>query len=114
MWFGSMDGGLSIYDGKSFRHLNTENGIGNNEVWNIYEDQSGIIWFASEGYGIYRYDKGKLTVFGEKEGFPMKAVQSVYQDKQERIWLGGGSGLYLYFGGQFTPVTRNGPWGEGC
>lgn len=114
LWFGSMDGGLSKYDGKSFQNFTAGKEIGSNEVWNICEDKTGAIWFSSEGNGVYRYSDGQLSVFGEKQGFPMRAVQSVYQDKQERIWIGGGSGLYLYFGGHFTPVTRNGPWEEGC
>lgn len=114
LWFGSRDGGLSQYDGKNFRNFTEGKEIGSNEVWTIYEDQDGAIWFSSEGYGVYYYSIGKLCEFGEKQGFPMKAVQSVYQDKQHRIWLGGGSGLYLYSGGRFVPVTKNGPWEEGC
>jgi ligand-binding sensor domain-containing protein len=114
MWFGSMDGGVSNYDGTRFTNLTSKKEIGGDEVWTIYEDKAGNIWFSSEGFGVYRYINGALKNFGEKEGFHMKAVQTIYQDKAERLWFGGGNGLWLYFGGGFTPVTKDGPWEAGC
>lgn len=114
IWFSSMDGGVSKYTGNTFTNFTAEKEIGDNEVWTIYEDQAGNIWFPSEGFGVYCYKDGKLTNFGEKEGFYMKAVQTIYQDRGERLWFGGGNGLWLYFGGKFTPVTKDGPWEIGC
>ena len=114
MWFGSMDAGLSKFDGKNFRHFSSAKEIGNNEVWNIYEDSSGAIWFTSEGSGIYRYANEKLTHFGEKEGLHIRTVQSIFEDRSNRLWIGGGSGLVLHIGGGFTPITRDGPWDAGC
>jgi ligand-binding sensor domain-containing protein len=119
IWFGSMDGGVSKFNGSDFTNFTAEKEIGSNEVWTIYEDKSGNIWFTSEGYGVYRYKNGLLTHFGEKEGFSIKAVQTIYEDRSERLWFGGGDNgngksLLLYFGGAFTPVTREGPWNEGC
>lgn len=119
IWFSSMDGGVSNYNGTAFTHFTAKKEIGNNEVWTIYEDKSGNIWFPSEGYGVYRYKDGVLAHFGEKEGFPIKAIQTIYEDRSGRIWFGGGDSgngqsLLLYFGGAFTPVTREGPWEAGC
>lgn len=119
MWFSSMDGGVSKYNGTTFIHFTSEKEIRNNEVWTIYEDKSGNIWFPSEGYGVYRYKDGILVNFGEKEGFAVKAIQTIYEDRSGGLWFGGGDSgngksLLLYFGGSFTPVTKEGPWVEGC
>jgi len=114
MWFGSMDGGLSIYDGKNFRNLTTEKEIGGNEVWTIYEDPNGGVWFSSEGFGLYRYTSAGLEHFGEKQGFNTQAVQTVYRDRFERLWIGGGGGLVRFTRGTFQPVTKDGPWTDGC
>lgn len=124
LWFGSMDAGLSRYNlqekgKKAFTNFHSKKGIGGNEVWTIYEDKRGNIWFPAEGYGVYRYTNGTLTHFGEKEGFSIKAIQTIYEDRSERIWFGGGDSgngqsLLLYFGGSFTPVTKEGPWEAGC
>lgn len=114
LWFGSMDGGLSKFNGKSFRNFSSEKEIGNNEVWTIYEDPEGTIWFTSEGFGIYSYVDGKLTHFGEKEGLHIRTAQSIFRDRSKRLWIGGGSGVAAYLGGRFTPVTKDGPWDDGC
>ncbi len=119
IWFSSMDGGVSKYNGTVFTHFTAKKELGNNEVWTIYEDKSGNIWFPSEGYGVYRYKDGFLAHFDEKEGFAVKAIQTIYEDRSGRLWFGGGDSgngksLLLYFGGAFTPVTKEGPWEEGC
>ena len=119
LWFSSMDGGVSKYDGAVFIHFTAGKEIANNEVWTVYEDKRGNIWFPSEGHGVYRYKDGVLAHFGEKEGFSVKAIQTIYEDRAGRLWFGGGDSgngksLLLYTGGSFTPVTKEGPWEEGC
>ncbi|NMM50681.1 ligand-binding sensor domain-containing protein [Marinigracilibium pacificum] len=111
-WFGSRYGGISQYDGNSFKTFNSSNGyIGNDEVCAIYEDSKGNIWFSSEGYGIYRFDGKKLKIYGESEGLPIRAVQTIFEDNDGMYWIGGGSGLYLFDGNNFIHVSKNGPWG---
>jgi ligand-binding sensor domain-containing protein len=110
-----MHGGLSRFDGTTFFSYNQKDGIiGNNEVWNVYEDKKGDIWFSSEGFGVYRFDGKTLTNFGEKEGLGIKAVQTIYEDSKGRLWIGGGGGLYRFDGKDtFFNVTRDGLT-DGC
>jgi len=112
LWFSSRFGGLSQFDGNTFTNFSEASGaIGNNEVWTMFEDKKGNIWFSSEGFGIYRHDGEGFTNFGEAEGLPIRAVQAIFEDKKGSFWIGGGGGLYLFNGRDFTHVTRKGPWG---
>ncbi len=119
VWFGSMDGGVSKYNPlekgkKGFTNFNSKNGIGGNEVWTIYEDNKGTIWFSCEGFGAYIYQNQQIYHFNEKQGLHMGAVQTFYQDRSGMFWIGGGGGLVRFTGDSFTPVTKNGPWDDGC
>ena len=111
IWFGTMNGGLSFFDGERFVNYHQFNSsIGDNEVCIIYEDKAGNIWFSSEGFGVYRHDGKSFTNFFKKQGLGVKAVQAIYEDKEGRFWVGGGGGLYRYDGESFVNVTKNGPW----
>jgi ligand-binding sensor domain-containing protein len=101
---------LSRWDGTTFKHFAAPDDIGDNEVWNVYEDRQGNIWFSSEGYGVYRYDGKSLENFSEKEGLGVRAVQSIHQDRAGKLWFGGGGGLYRLDGDTMVHVKRNGPW----
>lgn len=118
-WMSTMAGGLTEYDGhlnnsvghnKTFNNINTSNGIGNNEVWRVYEDKKGNIWLTSEGFGVYKYKDKILTNYGPKEGLHIPAVQSIFEDSKGRLWFGGGGGVYRYDGITFTSINTSGPW----
>ncbi|HSN16736.1 MAG TPA: two-component regulator propeller domain-containing protein, partial [Gammaproteobacteria bacterium] len=45
-----------------FRHLTMEDGLSNNEVYDIAQDKKGYIWLATAD-GLDRYDGYGFTVF---------------------------------------------------
>ena len=57
MWFGTK-GGLSRYDGVSFRNfkrnMNDNHSLGNNFITCLYEDKVGNIWVGTDA-GVYIY-----------------------------------------------------------
>jgi len=109
-WFGTLDGGISKYDGRSFINYTAQDSIRNNEVCVIYEDKQGNIWLSSEGFGVYRYDGKRFRNYGENQGLGVKAVQTILEDSKGRFWVGGGGGLFRLEGETFVPVTKQGPW----
>src|SRR5687767_4799095 len=60
LWIGSLNGGVSKYDGKSFTYFTEKEGLSNNEVRNILEDKTGNLWFGT-AFGISKLDKDKLA-----------------------------------------------------
>src|SRR5581483_12199121 len=43
LWFGTRDSGVYYYNGKSFQHFTTKNGLASNLALHIYEDRVGNI-----------------------------------------------------------------------
>jgi len=56
LWFGTDGGGVSVYDGESFRHFTEKEGLSNNYVRSILEDKNGNLWFGTYGGGVSVYD----------------------------------------------------------
>ena len=60
-WFGSDREGVCRYDGKSFTYFSTKDGLRDNQIRTIQEDQQKNIWFATR-YGVSKYDGDTITV----------------------------------------------------
>lgn len=112
IWIGSMLGGMSIYDGRTFTPITIEDGVLGDESAAIYQDKDGSIWFSSEGHGVYRYNGKKFEQYYKKQGLISGGIIRIFRDSKDRFWFGGWKGLFRLQEGQFTPVTRKGPWNE--
>lgn len=55
IWFGSLEEGVAVYNGKSFRYFTVNEGLSDNQIRSIQEDNSGIIWFSTQS-GVSSYD----------------------------------------------------------
>ncbi|WP_339925190.1 two-component regulator propeller domain-containing protein [uncultured Cyclobacterium sp.] len=127
IWLGT-NGGISLYNGKSFQnYILAENTIVEdktgktvpdfsrppNEVNSIIEDKTGKYWFATRG-NTYLYDGNTFTIVSHKDK-PFTNVRSIIEDKKGNIWLGGNDGLWRYdsstslreSGGEFTNISKN-------
>jgi ligand-binding sensor domain-containing protein len=62
LWFGGRDG-IWRYDGKSYTHFTTKDGLINNDVWSILEDTAGNIWIGDRNKGLCRYNGTTFTYF---------------------------------------------------
>jgi ligand-binding sensor domain-containing protein len=102
LWFASKDSGVYYYNGKSFQHFTTREGLANNLVMSIYEDKTGNIWF-----GASRYDGKSFRNFTTKDGFPSNSIRLLLEDKTGKLWFGAqGENMFVYDGKTFT-VLKN-------
>ena len=63
LWIGTESGGLNQWLGNGkFKRFNTTNGLLNNAIMSINEDDNGILWLSSF-QGISRFDVDKMHVF---------------------------------------------------
>jgi ligand-binding sensor domain-containing protein/serine phosphatase RsbU (regulator of sigma subunit) len=110
LWFGTLGGGVSRYDGKSFTNFTTREGLANNDVYSILEDKTGNMWFGTYGGGISRYDGKSFTTFNIKNGLANNTVFSMLQDKKGNLWFATlGGGVDRYDGKSFVNMTtKNG------
>ena len=106
LWFGTLGGGVSRYDGKSFTNFTTAHGLANNIVYSIVEDKTGNFWFGTSGGGVSRYDGKSFTSITTAQGLANNTVWSIIQDKKGDLWFGTlGGGVSRYDGKSFTNFT---------
>jgi ligand-binding sensor domain-containing protein len=100
IWYGSNGEGVYRYDGKTFTHFTTKDGLDNNIVYSILEDKAGNIWVGTKT-GLNRYD-GKtfsqipIIVNRGNNTSLLNGVWSMKQDKKGTIWFGTDEGVYCY------------------
>ncbi len=59
IWIGT-EGGVSRYDGYSFKHFTKDGGLSDNDVFQIKEDRKGRLWFLTYTGEPTIYDHGKI------------------------------------------------------
>ena len=82
-----------------FEKISHNEGLYQNAIFDILQDNRGFLWFATPK-GLIKYDGINYTVFEEyKRGesvFPIKKVFELHLDKEGNIWAGAASGIYKY------------------
>ncbi|WP_207625873.1 ligand-binding sensor domain-containing protein, partial [Niastella populi] len=105
LWFASKDSGVFYYNGKSFQHFTTKDGLASNIALYIYEDRAGNIWISTGG-GLSRYDGKSFRNFTTKDGLPNNGVHSVVEDKTGKLWIGTSGDACVYDGKTFITLTN--------
>jgi ligand-binding sensor domain-containing protein len=105
LWFGTKDSGAYYYNGKSFQHFTTKDGLGSNSALHIYEDKAGNIWFGTGG-GASRYDGKSFRNFTTKDGLPNNDINTIMEDKTGKLWFGT-RGEACYYDGKTFTIFKN-------
>lgn len=108
IWFASMsNGGITRFDGETFKGFKSENGLSDNMVRYLYQDQEGNIWIGTNGNrngGLDKFDGKNFTNFNESNGLCSNNVSVIYQSKDGTMWFGSDRGGICYLeNGEFTP-----------
>lgn len=120
LWFGTTGEGVYRYDGKLFSQFTVKDGLSNNTVWCMAEDNNGNIWCGTDK-GISRFDgksfshvplpsgSGEDPYMQNAKSLPSSDtdVWSIMQAKNGIIWFGTRNGLYCYDGSSFSLFTDN-------
>jgi len=120
LWIGTVDGGVSHYNGKDFVHLTTEDGLADNRVSAIHRAPSGVLWFGTGGLwaggnGVSRYNGSvpermksesdapnvEASVNGRRPAFvnllPGKNMMCIESEPDGTMWFGTfGDGVFRY------------------
>ena len=107
------DGGVCRYNGNTFTRFPEVKGLGENDIYTIYETNAGEIWIGATGVGAYRYDGKTFTLFSEtdrKHWTRNFGVQGILEDRNGTLWFGFSGGLFRFNGSYFVNVTKDGPW----
>jgi len=111
IWFASMsNGGITRFDGKTFKEFKTENGLSDNMVRYLFEDDNQNIWIGTNGNrhgGLDKFDGKNFRNLNESNGLCSNNVDVVYQSKDGTMWFGSDRGGICYLeGGEFIPIKE--------
>ena len=107
-WFGSLQEGIAVYNGKSFNYYTINEGLTDNQIHSIQEDKEGVIWFDIQT-GVSSYD-GTIIINHTKAGkeysqnvFPIQSNDSKtnkWMKSDNDLWFEAGNkaGVYRYDG----------------
>jgi signal transduction histidine kinase/ligand-binding sensor domain-containing protein/DNA-binding NarL/FixJ family response regulator len=82
-----------------FKHITTNDGLSQSEVYSFLEDSRGFMWFGTVD-GLNRYDGYDITIFNTDRNNPNSitnnTIRSLAEDNLGRIWIGTDDGLSIY------------------
>ncbi|HXU27198.1 MAG TPA: two-component regulator propeller domain-containing protein, partial [Bacteroidia bacterium] len=106
MWFGTGGGGLSKYDGKTFKNFSPGNGAISNTIFSIAEDKNQNMYFATYD-GLQIKSRFKDIRVDTANGLSANTVYRVFIDKSEKIWIGTQQGV-CYLNEKHQPIKLSG------
>lgn len=107
-WFGSLQEGVAVYNGKSFTYFNNDDGLSDNQINSIQEDKKGVIWFDTQN-GVSSYDDTRLENhtrtdnYNSHHNYPNlsnEPSQGEWMKSDNDLWFEAGSkeGVYRHDG----------------
>lgn len=95
LWMGTFGGGITLYHHKTktFTSYTTQNGLPNDFIWTITEDNENNIWIGTVGHGLIRFKNNTFQTFSTSQGLSNNIVNAVFKDHNNTLWIGTENGL---------------------
>jgi len=88
IWFGTADNGAFYLHNNRWSHFSAQNGLVDNNVWDILIDRNNAAWLCSRYRGISIISKDTILYMTVKNGLPDNQVTVAAQDSLGRVWIG--------------------------
>jgi len=107
IWIGT-ESGAYLVKKTSIVHFNSNNGLTDNRIDEIFKDAENNIWISSSSDGIFKYEGDAFirynTFRGKNLTYPISGIAA---DKRNNIWIGTfNKGLLHYDGKTIEPVKE--------
>ena len=95
-------GGVSRYDGQTFKIFTTADGLPRDTIKDIFEDEAGTLWFAT-GAGVSHYNGETFNTITMNGPMGMQVlpdrwdeITAIAQDTAGNFWFGSTAGITYY------------------
>ncbi len=105
MCLSTLSDGVCFYNlsEHSFKWFSEADGLSNNHVRCVLQDNCGNYWFGTSGGGVSNYSGQQFTHFDKNNGLSGNFIYSVFKDSRGRLWTGtSDKGVCLYDSSHFT------------
>lgn len=103
-WMGTYGEGALLYRDNQFKHITEDDGLANNTILSVAEDDSGAVWFATYG-GVSRYYRGEFRNFTLLDGLPNNGILDIHIALNGDLWVSTFGGIARFHNGRFTAFT---------
>ena len=87
--------GIAFSQNIPFKHFIMEDGLSNNQTFDIIQDKTGFVWLATDD-GLNRFDGYNFKIYRKIPNDPTSlsdnSIWTLYEDKTGFIWIGTKSG----------------------
>ncbi len=90
----------------SVHNFSTDNGLPQNSIYSIVQDDNNFLWIATED-GVSRFDGTEFKNFSKEDGLPYSHVRVIFQDSKKRIWFGTNEGVGVLEGDSNKIINLN-------
>jgi ligand-binding sensor domain-containing protein/serine phosphatase RsbU (regulator of sigma subunit) len=106
IWVGTTTNGVYLISEKEIKNFNTKNGLPNDWVNTICEDDDGKIWIGTD-LGVVYFDNNQINALSDPENWLDDAVYSISKGKDNSIWISTvKNGLIHYENNQFVRYSN--------
>lgn len=92
VWAGTWGGGLSRYDGKTWKAYTVADGLPGNHVFMLHIDPKGVMWIGTNN-GLARMEGESFKVMTTSDGLFNNAVFSMATARDGTLWIGSFGGV---------------------
>jgi ligand-binding sensor domain-containing protein/signal transduction histidine kinase len=94
LWIGSVDAGLSCWQGGKLRKFTTHDGLPSDSITALAEDGDGRLWVGTQT-GLVFLQNGRFTPLPGAEMFSGKPIVVLVRDHKGSMWIGAeGAGIF--------------------
>ncbi len=105
VWAASWSGGLTRFDGTSFKNYSAEDGLSSPYIYTLVTNNAGELCIGTWDGGLNIFDGKKFRVYKKEQGLPNNNVISIVQSRNN-MWLGTfGGGICEFDGKAFKTIS---------
>ncbi|WP_455209163.1 ligand-binding sensor domain-containing protein [Kaarinaea lacus] len=94
VWAGTWGGGVSHYDGSTWKNYTKQDGLAGNIVYSVAQDSNGDLWFGTNE-GLSHYDGKTWETVTRAHGMLDNSVYAIVSTGNNQIWVGTRNGVAI-------------------